>query len=638
LLLDAKTNFLPFIELPDSVFNNGPANIPDHCEQYNPVGEIAHKLLKLETLVFVKLLETRIFQHGINDYVLYYKESELPITTKPIYEWFKLADIRTSVYPELSFLCLQHKRDKTIATRFQNLHNRLSPKRPLSPNPNGNGTLLDDMLNDDSCGELFDSESPRGGSVFQTPKSKPLLSHDKGTKNYTPRYSSLGSSKTHFISPSNPLWQKLREETSYLDFHNQSKLPLSYTGKYQSEFNSFIFKPDHSIIQEIYLQNAFPSLYLSKSAFFAFVEKYLPTASAAKLFSAFNLHFHASNCISYSDFCTFTFLTNRATKILEKNIPLKTHRAYFVFRHYSADKRKLTESDGKNVFNNESDIQLNDFIDQFVEDKLGNCIEDLMKYDFSILEETKKRNLSETSIPEMFSEEAKRVRFNGSDLDLSLSFNAATPSPLTDSNRKPKLKYRIAQHCVTCNLDGSIAPEKTELIYGIGRDIDELDDMEDRENVSPENKIEKLSLRGSGQQQGAIPLNVALKMHKKTKNVQQIIGNDGNVDNNAKVKMLAARQLTEGSFKHFQSVMNYNNCNSAPFQLMEGLRYFEKRKKANMKGSFTWDDVVNMESFGQCAIELFVDRPNKFFPKKTLACNYKVLAMLWEISMAITKI
>jgi len=130
VLLDAKTKFLPFIELPDSVFNNGPANIPENCEHYNPVGEMAHKLLKLESLVFIKLLETRIFQHGINDYVLYYKESELPVTTKPIYEWFKLVDIRSSEYPELPFLYLQQKHDKTITARLKK-----SPRSAVTKTP-----------------------------------------------------------------------------------------------------------------------------------------------------------------------------------------------------------------------------------------------------------------------------------------------------------------------------------------------------------------------------------------------------------------------------------------------------------------------------------------------------------------------
>lgn len=68
------------------------------------------------------------------------------------------------------------------------------------------------------------------------------------------------------------------------------------------------------------------------------------------------------------------------------------------------------------------------------------------------------------------------------------------------------------------------------------------------------------------------------------------------------ITALANRQLTEGSFKHFKSLMDFSNSETPAFQLIEGLRYFERRQKINDKLAFSWDDEVNMDRFGECAI------------------------------------
>merc|ERR1712130_543839 len=82
-------------------------------------------------------------------------------------------------------------------------------------------------------------------------------------------------------------------------------------------------------------------------------------------------------------------------------------------------------------------------------------------------------------------------------------------------------------------------------------------------------------------------------------------GNTNNASNKKTDKLtMAERNLTVNTFCHFKSIMCHSQKDSAAHQLLDGLRYFERRHRASNKTQFQWDDQVDMDAFGKCAIQV----------------------------------
>ena len=221
------------------------------------------------------------------------------------------------------------------------------------------------------------------------------------------------------------------------------------------------------------------------------------------------------------------------------------------------------------------------------------------------------------------SNDSKRVRFGESDAT-EVSENLKGILTLTNNSaindNKPLVKkrpYRLATHCLTIH-DGRIAHDKTQFIYDIGRGENELAEID----IDQEPRFETDDI--------PLPFKVAKTLHDKTEKAKAFIAEEEDKENSKPGKgaannssasnkkadknmmTIAERNLTVNTFCHYKSVLCHGQKDSAAHQLLDGLRYFERRHRATNKMQFQWDDQVDMDAFGKCAIQVIRNAKNIF--------------------------
>lgn len=249
-------------------------------------------------------------------------------------------------------------------------------------------------------------------------------------------------------------------------------------------------------------------------------------------------------------------------------------------------------------------------------------------------------SFTDSTIPTV--NDSKRVRFGDSDItevsenlksiltsqnSNSTVQNTFSQNGETSQENKPvkKRAYRLATHCLTIH-DGRIAHDKTEYIYDIGRGQDALADID----IDQEPRYEADDI--------PLPFRVAKILQEKTTKALGYMKSEDDKENSKpgssdkttntktgtqkKMLTMAERNLTVNTFCHYKSIMVHGFNESPAYQLLEGLRYFERRHRPSDKKPFSWDDQVDMEAFGKCAIQV-IRTAKQIFMEEDRCLNLK---------------
>lgn len=768
ILLHAATKFLPTIPLPSyepdttAPILNGGSQSGSRAKAISRdalPGEIAHKLLDLENLVFNEILEIRVYDNPLKrpDYVIFYQETGLPITPKPKYSWVPVKDIPHHAHavetdsskradylkksadtvaptdPEIAFWLDTYFQRKEELERISNLsklsssHNsRNGTPRPLSPASNhSNASLAAELVNDDSCGELFYSAQtaePVNGNGW--PSNLASSAPTDFSTDGSPNPVAYAGTKLSFLFTS-LTWQNSRFETTFIQSKISSKtgrspsseIPAAQPGFFQSslprtdtvqvsfkqhaeerhaEILSVVPTSQAGPLMRCYLQAASPSLYLSLNNFVRFFsDKQLlinmpdsagsgsktETDRLRRLFWVFNSDFQNTKWMSFLDFALCLHVLNPKTNHTSLVAKLRsraistfyaTTPTVLQFSPFQKQATTLNAATLRKIVKYSYEMALKatlseDQVSKHVQDlfnvkleKTGESTPPSIPYDdfakvatnkskfrqivqllrFSqdplnwlpMLGNNKRQlNISELSFTSSIDQsDSKRVRFDN-EIPM-LSTHSSPPSrPFSEtSTPRIKLPYRLAMHCLTCGADGRLAHDKTEFLHSMGRNIEK-----EIENID-------LGLPSAGVDTAPIPFALASKMYKKSEKVkvflntkfqnegmqsgQQVLTSGSTMNKPEQLKKMAERHLTDTTLPHFTSMMVYSRNNTPAYQLLDGLRYFERRHKPTQKQSFNWDNQVCMESFGNCAIQVCRAAKNIFLEEDRCL---KVASPVW---------